>query len=174
MRIAFTLSALLFATACGTMTGTTGAGTMPDSDIAAIVTAANEGEIEQGNVAASRATSAEVRAFGQMMVADHTQALNTGRDVFSRNGITPSDNATSQQLRANSRTTVTNLNRYSGRDFDRRYMQSQVDLHQWLLTNLDQLLIPSARNRDVRQLLTTQRASVAAHLERARTILGTL
>ncbi|HEY0141256.1 MAG TPA: DUF4142 domain-containing protein [Thermoanaerobaculia bacterium] len=167
-------SALLFATACSSMTGGAATGRMPEGDIAAIVSAANEGEIEQGNVAASRATSGEVRAFGQMMVADHTQALNMGRDVFTRNGITPSENATSEQLRASSRTSVSNLNRYSGRDFDRRYMQSQVDLHQWLLTNLDQLLIPSARNAEVRQLLTTQRASVATHLEQARAILGRL
>lgn len=171
MRLASVASLLLLlTTACAT---TTAPGMMPESDIAAIVVAANEGEIEQGNVAASRATNADVRAFGQMMVADHTQALNMGREVFARRGVTPADNTTSQQLRTNSRTTVENLNRWTGRDFDRRYMQSQVDLHQWLLTNLDQLLIPSSRG-ETRQLLTTQRASVAQHLERARSILGAL
>lgn len=170
MRLVIAASLLLFTAACAT---TTGPAMMPESDIAAIVVAANEGEVAQGNVAASRATNAEVRAFGQMMVADHTQALNMGREVFARRGVTPTDNATSQQLRSNSQTTVANLGRWSGRDFDRRYMQSQVDLHQWLLTNLDQLLIPSSRG-ETRQLLTTQRASVAQHLERARAILGAL
>jgi putative membrane protein len=171
------VSVVLLASACATATDTTAAAmpnAVPESDIAAIVTAANEGEIQQGNAAASRATSADVRAFAQMMVADHTNALNTGRDVFTRNGVTPSENYTSRKLRDNSQLTVTNLATYTGADFDRTYMQVQVDLHQWLLTVLDTILIPSARNAEVRALLQTQRGSVAAHLERARTIRAAL
>jgi putative membrane protein len=135
---------------------------------------ANEGEVQQGNAASARATSADVRSFAQMMVSDHTMAMNNGRDVFSRNGITPSENATTRTLRETSQRTVTNLNTYSGPAFDRTYMQSQVDLHQWLLTSLDTALIPSAMNPEVRSLLQTQRASVATHLDRARQILNGL
>lgn len=69
---------------------------------------------------------------------------------------------------------MTNLATYSGAAFDRAYMRSQVDLHQWLLTSLDTVLIPSARTPEVRTLLQTQRASVAAHLEQARSIHGRL
>jgi putative membrane protein len=106
--------------------------------------AANEGEVQQGNVASTRATSADVRSFAQMMVTDHTNAMNTARDVFSRNGITAGENATSRSLRDTSQRTVTNLSTYSGAAFDRTYMQSQVDVHQWLLNSLDTALIPSA------------------------------
>lgn len=52
-------------------------------------------------------------------------------------------------------------------------MQSQIDMHQWLLTNLDTVLIPSARG-DVRTLLENQRASVAKHLDHARQVMGRL
>jgi putative membrane protein len=145
---------------------------MSESDIAAIVTAANEGEIQQGQTAASQATNADVRAFAQMMVTDHTNALNMGRDVFSRRNITPSDNDISRTLRSGSQQTVSALTTYTGSSFDRTYMQSQVDLHQWLLNTLDTNLIPSAHSTDVRNLLQTQRASVAMHLEHARTLLG--
>jgi putative membrane protein len=177
MRLTATLTAMLLLLAgCATTTTTdaTMAGALPESDIAAIVNTANEGEIQQGNAAASRATSADVRAFAQMMVADHTTALSNARTVFSANNITPADNDTSRTLRAESQRTVTNLATYSGAAFDRTYMRTQVDLHQWLLTSLDTVLIPSARTPAVRELLQTQRGSVAAHLERARTILGGL
>jgi putative membrane protein len=147
---------------------------VPEPQIADIVVAANEGEIQQGNAAQSRATSAEVRSFAQMMASDHTTALSNGRDVFMRNGITPATNNTSTTLRNNSQRAVTNLGTFSGAAFDRAYMQSQVDVHQWLLTTLDTSLIPSARNAEVRSLLQTQRGTVAMHLEQARAILGRL
>jgi putative membrane protein len=159
----------------GTMGSMNGMSTMSEGDIAAIVTTANQGEIQQGQAASSRATSSDVRAFAQMMVSDHTNALNMAQTTFSRRGITPNmSNAIATQLQSSSQQTVSALNTYTGASFDRTYMQTQVDLHQWLLNSLDTVLIPSARTSDVRQLLQTQRASVATHLERARQILGTL
>ncbi len=168
------LAVVLSACATGTATMTAPPGATPEPEVAAIVVAANEGEIQQGNAAAARASNADVRRFAQMMVTDHTSALNAARDTFNRTAITPSDNNISSALRANSQTTVTNLGTYSGPAFDRAYMQSQVDLHSWLLRQLDSALIPSTVTPEVRTLLQTQRASVAAHLDHARTILNAL
>lgn len=169
-------AAILMLAACTTMHDANApmAGALPESDIAAIVATANEGEIQQGNTASSRATSSEVRSFAQMMVTDHTRALEEGRAVFAARGISPAENDTSRTLRENSQRTVTNLATYTGAAFDRAYMRSQVDLHQWLLTSLDTVLIPSARTPEVRTLLQNQRGSVAAHLEQARAIHGRL
>jgi putative membrane protein len=164
----------LFAGACATTDMNTMPGGLPQSDIAGIVMAANEGEIQQGNAASQRASSAAVRSFAQMMVADHTNALNEGRDVFGRVGVTPGENETSRRLRNDSQRTVTNLNTYSGAAFDRAYVQTQVNLHQWLLDTLDSTLIPSASSTEVRALLQKQRGSVATHLDHARRLLGSL
>lgn len=167
-----------FLGACATTTdGTTGATAgMPYADphIVGIAMAANQGEIDQGNNAATRATNADVRSFAQMMVTDHTTALAAVRDTSARAGVTPLENDTTAALQRTSRETITNLNTWTGADFDRTYMQTQVDLHQWLLNQLDRHLIPMTRNRDLRSLLETQRASVAAHLEQARAIRGRL
>ncbi|HEY0157266.1 MAG TPA: DUF4142 domain-containing protein [Thermoanaerobaculia bacterium] len=175
-RLSLLAILVLMLSACATTTDTMEprAGATPEGDIAAIVTAANEGEIQQGQAASTRATNADVRAFAQMMVADHTAALNTARDTFNRAGINASDNTIANTLRASSQTTVTNLNTYSGADFDRAYMRTQVDLHAWLLNVLDVSLIPSAVTPELRTLLQTQRASVAAHLDQARGILSRL
>lgn len=164
----------VFLGACASMTGT--AANTPNSDphITGIVVAANQGEIDQGNAASTRATNADVRAFAQMMVTDHTTALGALRDTASRAGVTAMDNDTTAALQRTSRETITNLATYSGAEYDRQYMQTQVNLHQWLLTALDQHLIPMARNRDLRSLLETQRVSVAAHLEQARAIRARL
>lgn len=168
------LAVMLSACATTTTTMTAPAGATPEPEIAAIVMAANEGEVQQGQAASARASNADVRRFAQMMVTDHTNAMNMARDTFNRTAITPSDNNISNTLRANSQTTVTNLNTYNGPAFDRAYMQTQVDLHAWLLRQLDNALIPSTVTPEVRTLLQTQRASVAAHLDQARTILNAL
>lgn len=168
--------ALLLA-ACATGTGGTMQplpGATPEGDIAAMLAAANEGEAQQGEAATAKASSADVRSFAQMMNADHTAALNAARDTFNRAGINPTENNISNALRTGSQTTITNLNTYSGAAFDRTYMQTQVDLHAWLLTTLDASLIPSAVTPELRSLLQTQRGAVAMHLDRARAILGGL
>jgi putative membrane protein len=173
---ALALSALLLS-ACATTNGTMSdpiVGGTPEGEIASIMTAANQGEIEQGNAASTRATSADVRSFAQMMVADHTTALNNARDTFNRAGINPTPNNITAALERTSPETIRNLNTYQGAAFDRMYMQTQVDLHDWLLRALDTALIPSARTPELRTLLQTQRGSVAAHLEHARRILGGL
>jgi putative membrane protein len=186
MKIRFIVvsTALLLAAACATNDTMTSSSSMPgmpgnsrmwsDSDIAGIVRTANQGEVDQGQTASTRATSADVRAFAQMMVTDHTNALSQGTNLFSRNNIAPNDNDLSRNLQSNSQQAVSALSTYSGAEFDRQYIQSQIDMHQWLLSSLDNTLIPATRNRDLRNFLQTQRASVAAHLERARQIQGSI
>lgn len=156
---------------CGSM-GTM-PGRMPDNDIAGIVSTANEGEVQQGQAALTAASSAEVREFAQMMVNDHTSALSKARDVFARNGITPADNDTTRSLKDTGQRSTMSLSSYRGAAFDRAYMQAQIDMHQWLLTNMDTLLIPSARG-ELRTLLEEMRGSVSTHLDHARQIMGRL
>jgi putative membrane protein len=172
-------AALLLLAACSTttdnMTSSSMPGMMSDADVAAVVTNANQGEIAQGQAASTRASSTDVRAFAQMMVNDHTNALNQARDLFSRTNINANtNNDVASNLQSNANQTLSALNTYNGSEFDRQYMQSQVDMHQWLLNSLDNTLIPSARNRDFRSFLQTQRSAVAMHLDRARQILGSL
>ena len=171
--IAIALSTLLLG-ACATTDANTPATPNVDGHIAGIVLAANEGEIQQGNAAAGRATNADVRSFAQMMATDHTSALNAARDTAARAGITPQDNDTTAALRSTSPQVITNLGTYTGADYDRQYIDYQIALHQWLLNGLDTQLIPLAHNGELKTLLQTQRASVAAHLERARSIRGRL
>ncbi|HUJ12746.1 MAG TPA: DUF4142 domain-containing protein [Thermoanaerobaculia bacterium] len=156
------------------MASSYGAAAMSDSDIASIVTTANQGEIDQANAALTKAISSDVRDFAQMMIRDHTNALNNTQSYIASHSVTPTDNSTSTALRSGSQQTITALNTYSGTNFDRAYMQAQVDEHQWLLNTMDSTLIPSAHTRALRDLLQAQRTTVAAHLDRARTILNGL
>ena len=165
----------LAAGGCASMTG--GARSdMPNADghIANIMVVANDGEAQQGSAAASRASSADVRSFAQMMVNDHTNAMNAARDTATRAGIALLENDTTNALRSGTPQVISNLNTWSGADYDRQYMQYQIALHQWLLNALDTQLIPLAHNPELKALLQTQRGAVASHLEQARAIRGRL
>ena len=172
-RNVFVLAAtLVFAVACATTDTTMQPmpGAMSDAEVAGIVQVANEGEVSHGQAASQKATTEEVRAFAQMMVSDHTNALDQMRSFLSTNNMSASETTESRNLKSAGQQTMTALNTYSGRAFDREYMRSQVEMHQWLLNALDNTLIPSTRNAGFRTWLQTQRGAVATHLDRARRI----
>jgi putative membrane protein len=185
MKSLAVVSALLLAAACGStdtgnmsssssMNGMNMNGTMTGPDIAGILTMANQGEIDAGQLASTKAVSPSVRDFANMMVRDHTGALSDARAVFDRSHLVPhTTNSTATSLQDLSNRTKRSLDQYSGSAFDRTYMQSQVDMHNWLLNQIDTTLLPSSRG-DLHTLLVNQRATVAAHLDRARTILNSL
>jgi len=147
--------------------------TLSSRDIAGIVRAANSGEIDQAQAALPHLSTQAARDFANMMIADHTAALNEANTTFGVNRIVDRDtNGQAQMLSDESKKMVSTLNN-SGTNADRIYIQSQIDAHQRLLTMMDTQLIPSAHN-DLLNLLQKQRESVAMHLDRARAILGTL
>ncbi|MGN6183663.1 MAG: DUF4142 domain-containing protein [Thermoanaerobaculia bacterium] len=148
----------------------TAAATISDAEIAAILNVANEAEIQQGNLAMSQASNADVRAFAQRMVTEHTNAQTMAQSVFTQLGITPAENATTQFLRTQNTQLLASLGAKNGADFDQAYIQSQVQIHSALLATIDQVLMPSATSDQMRNLLSTIRASVASHLDEARNL----
>jgi predicted outer membrane protein len=59
----------------------------------------------------------------------------------------------------------------ASQDFDRRYLESQVSLHQAELKQYDSVLLPGASPKLVAEL-TTLRGELSAHLQRAQALLA--
>lgn len=137
-----------------------------NAEVVGVVTTANNGEIETSQPAVQKAASSDVRAFAQQMIADHT-ASNTRLAAL---GIANGDSDLEEQLRSSAARTTEVLQQYEGAAFDRAYMDAQIQMHQYVLTSLDNTLIPSATSSALRTELEQTRTSVAAHLERARAI----
>lgn len=66
------------------------------------------------------------------------------------------------------------LQSLQGPEFDRAYMQAQLDQHRLLLRMLDEELIPSADDPQYRAYLEQLRADIQAHLANAERIQGEL
>ncbi len=141
-----------------------------DPQIADIVVAANEVDIAAGELARTRATDAEVKAFAEKMVTDHTGVNKAASELVGRLGVTPERNGTSDQLRQGGEQNRTALQGQSGAAFDRTYIDQEVAYHQAVLDAIDQTLIPGATNAELKSLLQQTRPAVEAHLQHARQI----
>ena len=139
-----------------------------DAEIAATVTAANDTDIENGKLALSKSANSEVKAFAKEMVAAHTQLNDQGKALLTKLNVTPTDNPTSTSIRTGGDSNRETLKGLSGAAFDKAYISSEVDLHQSVLDQLDNTLIPSAQNAELKDLLQKARPTISAHLDHAK------
>ncbi len=148
---------------------------LTDGGIAAILSAADQAEIQPSQLAQQRAQNAQVREFAQRMVTDHTALSDSLRALTQRQNITPQENALSRQLQAQTDSVRQRLQGLSGAEFDREYMQYMVQSHQMTLNTIDQRLLPSAQNPQLRTAIEQQvRPAVANHLRDAQQLQGTV
>jgi putative membrane protein len=141
-----------------------------DAQIAHIVVTANQVDIDAGKLAASTATNAEVKAFGQQMATDHTGVNKAAVDLVTKLKVTPEDNATSKSLKSGGDKNVENLRTLKGAAFDKAYIDHEVAYHQAVLDALDKTLIPNAKNEELKALLVKTRPAFVAHLEHAKMV----
>ena len=114
-----TTSARMSANTASKDTGTSG-------DQPFVLDAASGGlmEVELGKIAATNASSAKVKEFGRMMVADHTKANAELKAVAAKKNITvPPAPAEKQQAH------IDELKAKKGADFDQAYTSLMLDDH---------------------------------------------
>jgi len=145
-----------------------------DAQIAAIVVAANQVDIDAGQLAATKATNARVKAFGRQMVTDHTGVNKAATELVTKLGVTPEPNETSRSLTADGERNRSALQAKSGADFDRAYIDNEVTYHQAVLDALDKTLIPNAQNAELKNMLVTTRPAFEAHLNMAKEVQSSL
>jgi len=145
-----------------------------DPQIAAIVVAANQVDIDAGKVAKAKAKNKEVKKFAQMMITDHTGVNKQAVALVTKLKVTPEENDTSKSLKKGGEDNLSNLKNLKGKDFDKAYVDHEVDYHQAVLDAIDKTLIPSAKNEELKALLVKVRPAIEAHLEHAKQIQSTL
>jgi putative membrane protein len=145
-----------------------------DPQIAAIVVTANQVDIDAGKVAETRATNADVRQFGRMMVTSHTGVNKQATELVTRLKVTPENNPTSQSLKSGGEMNVAHLQTLTGAEFDKAYVDHEVAYHQQVLDAIDKTLIPGAANSELKALLVKVRPAIAAHLQHAKVLQTSL
>jgi putative membrane protein len=139
-----------------------------DQDFVLKASEANLAEIELGELAASQATAPAVKAFGEMMVAEHQLALDELDSIAGRKNasMTRELNAEHQQVKA----TLTGMTGYT---FDSAYMHSQVKDHEKTIA-LFQTQISAGVDPDVTAYATKYLPHIQMHHHKADSIVATL
>lgn len=149
-------------------------GQLTDAQIAAVLDVANQGEIEQAELARQRATAEPVRGYATAMITGHGAAAREQSQILEQRGIRPEFNPAASQLMDRSMQTQERLRNLQGPAFDRAYMEAQLEQHRLLLRMLDEELIPSAEDPQYRTYLEQLRGDIQAHLTNAERIQSEL
>jgi len=139
-----------------------------DAQIAHIVVTANQVDIDAGKLAETKSTNADVKAFGQRMVTDHTGVNKSATELVTKLKVTPEDNPTSQALKKGGEENLAKLKSLSGAAFDKAYVDHEVAYHQQVLDAVDKTLIPNAKNEELKALIVKVRPAFVAHLDHAK------
>ena len=146
----------------------------PDHQIAAIVVAANQVDIDAGKLAKHRAHSAAVRAFAKRMVTDHTGVNRSAVALVEELHVTPESNPTSVCLTQCGQSNLAKLRKLHGAAFDKAYIDHEVAYHETVINAMDKVLIPSAQNPQLKATLVKVRPLFVDHLEHAKQIQASL
>ena len=150
-------------------------GSAPNAaQIAHIVVTANQVDIDAGKLAEKKAKSADVKAFGKMMVTDHTGVNKQATALAKKLGVKPEDNPTSQSLAQGGKENIAHLKTLKGAAFDKAYIDHEVAYHQQVLDAIDKVLVPNAKNEELKALIVKVRPAFEAHLQHAQQIQSKL
>jgi putative membrane protein len=143
---------------------------LTDDQIVRITELVDRGELEQANMAAERASDAQVKNFAAHMLAQHTKSQQLGKELINAEGLAPAGSLVAQALAQQASETLEDLRDADAASFDAKYMNAQIDEHQHVSSLLDETLIPRAASGELRARLEETRAMVQSHLEEARHI----
>jgi putative membrane protein len=121
-------------------------------------------EVQLGTIAAQRASSSEVKQFGQMMVDEHSKANQQLMEIAAEKNI-----QLPRQLDSDQQETIQDFSKKSGSEFDSDYMSHMVDDHQ---EDIDVFKEQAEEGRDpaLKQFASTTVPKLEKHLQKAKQI----
>lgn len=144
---------------------------LTDGEIVAITRAANDGELEHAKIAKTRAKHKRVKEFAHMMTKEHGDANKREDALSKRASITAIDNEASRKLADDAKTRSETLKSAAkGAEFDRAYIDAEVQVHTLVLDMINNQMLPAAQNPELKAELEAFRGTIEAHLTQAKDI----
>jgi putative membrane protein len=152
---------------------TPAAATWSDANIFALLDEANAADSSAGSVAATKGTAAAVRSFAKDMMRDHHTLRTQGAALAKKLNVTPS--APGDDPVPNMAQTETNTltSTAKGKDFDKAYIDAEVDAHKAVL-DLATKAAAQTQTTELKNLIQKAAPLIQAHLTKAEAIQKTL
>jgi putative membrane protein len=144
-----------------------GASSIPASvskdDAQFVVNTANAGmtEIQAGQLAEQQGMAKDVKAYGAMMVKDHTAAADKLKAIAASKNITlpPS-------LSPEAANDITDLQKKTGKDFDKAYIDKMIDDHKKVISSFESES-KNGSDADIRSFADSTLHTLRHHLDAA-------
>jgi putative membrane protein len=125
---------------------------------------ANRAEIDAGQLAVSRSSDDSVKKFGQMMIDEHTTALNELENIADDRDVNLPDSVDAEHRQLKQQ-----LMSMSGYEFDSAYIQSQIKDHQKAIS-LFESENSNGKEQQVKNYASKYLPHIRMHLEKANSI----
>ena len=138
-----------------------------DAELTGFINAFNDVEVEVGQLAMSKATDAQVKAFASQIVRDH-RALKTdvNRTVQQLN-VTPTVPENDENLAEDHQAGMRDLRaKAKGAEFDEAFLEHEIRMHRKVLDEVRDA-IGRSQSAELRTLLEKARDGIQGHLTRA-------
>jgi putative membrane protein len=121
-------------------------------------------EVQMGKLAAEKGASADVKAFGQQMVDDHTKANDQLMSIAQKQNMT-----LPTTLDAKDQTEYDKLSGLSGAEFDKEYIKCMVKDHNMDVKDF-QKEANSGKNAEIKNFASQTLPVLQGHLEKIKAI----
>jgi putative membrane protein len=147
---------------------------LTDPQIAHIAYTAGQIDIAAAQQALNKSKNKDVRAFADDMVRDHKAVNDKALALVKKLNVTPEDNDTSKALSKQAADKRGELSKLNGAAFDKAYISNEVAYHKTVNDALQNTLIPSASNAELKDLLTTGLKIFQGHQQHAEQVAAQL
>jgi len=149
-------------------TGTTMSVDQSTSEFMTKVSDVGMTEVKLGQMAQDKATSQRVKDFGAMMVKDHTAAGDELKNMARQKNVTlPETMSNDHQKKTD------DLNKKTGKDFDKAYIKAMVDGHQSTVSDFEKAS-KNTKDADVKAWVDKTLPTLRMHLDSAKAIQKSL
>jgi putative membrane protein len=153
----------------GGASSTASSGTWSDANIVALLDEANMADSSAGAIAKTKGTSSSVRDFATRMMRDHHTLRAQGAALAKKLNVTPaapSDDPVQPMAQNETNTLNTTA---KGKDFDKAYIDAEVDAHKAVL-DLATKAAGQTQNTELKNLIQKAAPVIQGHLDLAQSI----
>ena len=142
---------------------------LSDANMFSVLALINGSEIRAAQLAEQRATNLQIKEFATDMIREHRSLQESVDSVALMLNVTPQSPPVADSMQARMQALRDSVSTIASTEFDRAYMQSQVQAHEQALEALRQLTT-AADAAPLRATIDRAIEAVETHLTRARSI----
>lgn len=128
----------------------------------------NNGEIKQAGQALQKSENPHVLYLAQLIVQDHMAMNQRIAAIAQANSARLEQSVLSRSLETQSNDALEAGARLTGRAFDCRFLQTQIDQHALTLKTMREQLLPNTTAAEIKELMTASAPRIEHHMKLAQ------